>query len=100
MLASITPLGERGRRRRWGHTTTAFTAASVAGGALVGAAAGAVGVVVHALVHPSAALLLTGAGVCAVSALADALRRPLPGPRRQVDENWLIRYRGWVYGAG
>ena len=24
----------------------------------------------------------------------------VPGPRRQVDENWLVTYRGWVYGAG
>ena len=24
----------------------------------------------------------------------------LPGPRRQVNEEWLHRYRGWVYGAG
>jgi hypothetical protein len=24
----------------------------------------------------------------------------VPGPRRQVDENWLATYRGWVYGAG
>jgi hypothetical protein len=23
-----------------------------------------------------------------------------PGPRRQVNEDWLHRYRGWVYGAG
>jgi hypothetical protein len=24
----------------------------------------------------------------------------VPGPRRQVDERWLDRYRGWVYGLG
>lgn len=24
----------------------------------------------------------------------------LPGPARQVNENWFARYRGWVYGAG
>ena len=24
----------------------------------------------------------------------------MPGPRRQVDERWLDRYRGWVYGLG
>jgi hypothetical protein len=24
----------------------------------------------------------------------------VPGPRRQVNENWLVTYRGWVYGAG
>jgi hypothetical protein len=26
--------------------------------------------------------------------------RRTPGPRRQVDERWLDRYRGWVYGLG
>jgi len=24
----------------------------------------------------------------------------VPGPRRQVNEDWLRRYRGWVYGGG
>lgn len=24
----------------------------------------------------------------------------LPGPSRQVNEDWLYHYRGWVYGAG
>ncbi len=32
--------------------------------------------------------------------LLDLLPRPVPGPRRQVDERWLDEYRGWVYGIG
>jgi hypothetical protein len=37
--------------------------------------------------------------LAALIALAlDALRKGVPGPRRQVDERWLDQYRGWVYG--
>jgi hypothetical protein len=36
----------------------------------------------------------------AVAVVLDGLPRAVPGPRRQVDERWLDRYRGWVYGAG
>ena len=99
MLASITPLGERGRGQRWGVTVTAFVlgarrcrrrarcGARRAGRCGrprrcrdVGAAAGAR--------RPARA----GAGL-------DAARR-VPGPRRQVDERWLDGFRGWVYGLG
>jgi MFS family permease len=98
MLASITPLGERGRRRRWGTTVAAHVAGSALGGATTGALAGALGWLL--LRHVSwdwrlgfvAALLAAGL-------LLDLLRR-VPGPRRQVDESWLDLYRGWVYGAG
>ena len=38
--------------------------------------------------------------VCLSAALLDASGRRLPGVRRQVDDDWLRRYRGWVYGAG
>jgi hypothetical protein len=98
MLASITPLGERGRRRRWGRTVTAFVIASTIGGAATGAIAGVLGWLVlrgvswDARVGLVAALLAIG--------LALDLAGKVPGPRRQVDESWLDRYRGWVYGAG
>jgi hypothetical protein len=98
MLASITPLGERGRRRRWGTTVTAHIVAAALGGAATGAVAGAAGWVLlrHASPDTRLGLLaaLIGAGL-----LAD-LTGWIPGPRRQVDESWLDRYRGWVYGAG
>jgi hypothetical protein len=98
MLASITPLGERGRRRRWGTTVTAHVAASAVGGAATGAVAGAAGWLLfrHASFDTRLGLLaaLIGAGL-----IADVAGRT-PGPRRQVDESWLDRYRGWVYGAG
>jgi hypothetical protein len=99
MLASITPLGERGRRSKWALTTSMHVLGSLAGGAAVGALAGFIGW-----------LALPGVGVRArLAALAAALalglawevaRGAVPGPRRQVDERWLDRYRGWVYGLG
>jgi hypothetical protein len=100
MLASITPLGERGRHARWGLTVTAFLIGSTAAAAAFGALAGGLG----ALVLPSS---FSGHGRLAVLAAAallaaalDAAGERVPGPRRQVDERWLDSYRGWVYGLG
>ncbi|HYB69108.1 MAG TPA: hypothetical protein VEH80_00475 [Candidatus Bathyarchaeia archaeon] len=96
MLASITPLGERGRHSTWGITVTAFLLCATAAAAGAGAALGALGSVALPA-RPPLAVLLVAIGV----ALGlDALPVAVPGPRRQVDERWLDRYRGWVYGAG
>ena len=43
MLASITPLGERGRRSRWSVTVSAFALGATLTGTLAGAALGALG---------------------------------------------------------
>jgi hypothetical protein len=100
MLASITPLGERGRHSRWGLTASAFLLGATAAGAGAGAALGALG----SLALPAALTAHTRVAVLAAAlapAIAlDALPRAVPGPRRQVDERWLDRYRGWVYGLG
>jgi sulfite exporter TauE/SafE len=96
MLASITPLGERGRRSNWRVTVTAFLIGATAAAAAVGAALGALGSVVLPT-HADVAVLLVAIGVAIV---LDGLPLAVPGPRRQVDERWLDRYRGWVYGAG
>jgi hypothetical protein len=92
MLTSISPLGERARGNRWTTTVTAYVVASVLGGLTTGGLLGLAGASLD--VSP-----LVAAAVCAVAALADGLRR-LPTIRRQVDEDWLTRYRGWVYGLG
>ena len=99
MLSSITPLGERGRNNQWWLTMTSFVSASLAGGLIVGALAGAAG----ALVGLSPVLALTVAAGLALVAVAFELRiggLRLPSTSRQVNENWLQRYRGWVYGLG
>lgn len=103
MLTSITPLGERGRGQRWAVTVVAYLVGSVLGGALVGALLGLAGSPVVGRL-PEVAHLALAAAVCAAAALLDlrAVRRPgwrLPGGSRQVDEDWLTRYRGWVYGG-
>jgi len=98
MLASISPLGERARRQRYAVTVVAYIAASTVAGALLGgllAAAGAPWAGTHG------SLLVIGV-LAVVGLLLDArvLGLRVPGPRRQVNEDWLATYRGWVYGIG
>ena len=106
MLASITPFGERGKDNRWAVTVTAYVVGSVAGGLALGVLAGAVGAAVRVLLGDpswwSTAALATLA-VGAVVGLAFDLGLgglALPANHRQVNERWLDRYRGVVYGAG
>ncbi len=96
MLASITPLGERGRGSNWWVTATAFLIGATAAAVVAGAALGALGSVV-APARPRLPVLVAAIGV---AILLDLLPLGVPGPRRQVDERWLDQYRGWVYGAG
>ena len=97
MLASITPLGERGRQSRWGVTVTAFLLGATVAGAAAGAALGRLGGLAGLSSNARLAVLLVA---LAGATLLDLLPRPVPGPRRQVDERWLDEYRGWVYGIG
>jgi len=99
MLASITPLGERGRHSHWPVTVTAFALSAAAAGALAGALLGALGSLLPSGFGAHARLAVLGLALLAAVAL-DASGVGVPGPRRQVDERWLDRYRGWVYGVG
>jgi hypothetical protein len=100
MLSSIHPLGERARQNRWLITVTAFTlAAAVTGGGL-GALLGWLGDVLAIDGWPMTNRLLVVAIAAVGAAIADLARRRVPGPERQVDERWIGRFRGWVYGAG
>jgi hypothetical protein len=100
MLASITPLGERGRNATWAITVTAFVVAATVAGAALGALLSALG----ALVLPDGlgldARVAALAVVVALAIALDAIPRPVPGPHRQVNERWLEEFRGWVYGVG
>lgn len=102
MLTSITPLGERGRASRWPVTVTAYVIGSAAGGLVIGTIGGLLGATLPLQRRPVAvAALAVLALVCALAVLVEL--RLLPAPptlRRQVDEDWLHRYRGWVYGVG
>jgi hypothetical protein len=101
MLGSITPLGQRGRRSGWGPTVVAYVAASTLAGSALGLALGFAG--------RSGPLKAGGSGriwlLAAVVALGIVFdlgpsRALLPTVHRQVNEDWLTRYRGWVYGVG
>ncbi len=103
MLASIHPLGERARNRRFGATVSAYLAGSVMGAASVGALLGQAGAWFGDAVGPApAAVAGAAAAACAVGLALDLQLRGLrlPTPRRQVDKSWLDTYRGWVYGLG
>jgi hypothetical protein len=109
MLSSISPLGERARATRWGTTVTAYLLGSTLGGLALGALAALAGGLVPARLRSSVAvtllvgaalLLLAGLDVFASAAGGGRPRLRLPSWQRQVDEQWLGRYRGWVYGLG
>jgi hypothetical protein len=101
MLSSITPLGERGRGSSWGVTVASFALAATLAGAALGWLLGAVGSLVLGGADAGARLAILAAATAVALAFdlgLGGLR--LPTPRRQVNENWLGAYRGWVYGAG
>src|SRR5947208_1403835 len=102
MLASIHPLGERARHNRWTITVTAYLIASVIGGALTGSLAALVGSAVSSATGVTVPFEARGlAAVAILATITDAIARGrVPSWRRQVNEDWLNRYRGWVYGAG
>src|SRR3984885_2263409 len=97
MLASITPLGERARGSSWNVTATAFAVGAVGAGALGGVALGALGSLLPGGAEWRSVAL---AAVVLMTVLFDAtpLRSRLPTTRRQVNEDWLVRFRGWGYG--
>jgi hypothetical protein len=96
MLSSINPLGERARGQKFWLTTTWYVLGSIAGGLLLGSLGGAIG----SLLPGGRWRLITAMGVVAVAAVLELADRVPPSLHRQVDEDWLTRYRGWVYGLG
>jgi hypothetical protein len=96
MLTSITPLGERSRGSSWTVTVSFFATASLLAGAAAGALAGGAGALLPAGRWRIVVLLIV---LVVALALDCSGAHRLPGPRRQVNEDWLGRYRGWVYGG-
>ena len=102
MLSSITPMTEAGRGNRFRTTAAWFVVGAVIGGLSLGAAAAlgaagvaAIGVSVEVRLVVAAAIGLVTAAIDLGVGGVD-----LPIFKRQVDDAWLRRYRGWVYGAG
>jgi hypothetical protein len=102
MLATVTPLAERGRGHRYGSTASWFVTGSLAGGATLGLLMAALALGVHAAVL-SVPVRAAIAGVVALLAATSDTRLGgfrLPFHSRQVNERWLDQFRPWVYGAG
>lgn len=101
MLGSITPLGQRARGFRFWPTATAYIIASGLAGLMVGTTLGTVGS--WAVGSLGEATRLAALGILAVLGQAMDLRwfgLRLPTVHRQVNEDWMARYRGPVFGAG
>ena len=99
MLSSISPFGERSRQSRWWLTVSAYLIGSVAGGATTGLVFGSIGGLLPISASAGLAILATAA----VFGLAADLRvrgLSVPSLHRQVNEDWLTTYRGWIYGLG
>ncbi len=99
MLASIHPLGERARGQRFSITVVALTIGSIGGAAIFGTLLGAIGSFIGGA-GTEAARAAVLAVAATIGAIVDGRNRRVPSWHRQVNEDWLGRYRGWVYGLG
>jgi hypothetical protein len=99
MLSSLTPVGERSRGFSWRVTATAYAIGATAGGAFTGLALGAAGSLLPGGLGWRGPALL-GTLLVALAVDGTPLRRRLLRARGQVNEDWMARYRGWVYGFG
>jgi hypothetical protein len=102
MLSQITPFTERARNHHFGVTAAWFVAGSVAGGATLGvlAAAGAAATSAADLSSDTALAILAALAIVAAAVDGGVFGVRPPFFRRQVNETWLPRYRGWLYGVG
>jgi hypothetical protein len=96
MLSSINPLGERARGQGFWLTVGWYLLGSVLGGLALGVIAGWLG----SLLPGGDWRLVAAILVLVTGAALDLSGRAPPSIHRQVDEDWLTRYRGWVYGVG
>lgn len=97
MLTSIHPLGERARSQRYAVTLASYVVGAGLGGASFGFALSGLG----SLVVPERSWwAIAGATAALLIAAAVDARGSVPSFRRQVNEDWLHSYRGWVYGFG
>ena len=102
MLASVTPLAERGRGHRYRSTAAWFVAGGSAGGASLGLVMATLALGVRAAAPTTMTLAITACAGAVLAAASDSRVGGfrLPFHSRQVNERWLDQFRPWVYGAG
>jgi hypothetical protein len=102
MLTSLNPVAERARGHRPALTAAWYVLGAAVGGAALGAGCAAAAFGLRALALSPAVTFGVAAG-CAGSAVISDLRlfgRSLPEHPRQVNEQWLVDYRRWIYASG
>jgi hypothetical protein len=102
MLSQITPMAEAGRGRRFGRTAAWFVVGAVLGGLTLGCAIAAGAFACAAIGLDSATASALVAAGALVSAAVDTRLFGFGPPFlcRQVNQDWLLNYRSWVYGGG
>jgi hypothetical protein len=102
MLSQLNPVGEASRGNRYSTTAAWYVVGAVVGGATLGAGfAVLAGVVAAAGVRNDAALAAGGVAAVACAVVDTGLLGFTPPFfLRQVNEDWLGRYRSWLYGSG
>ncbi|MEI6701534.1 MAG: hypothetical protein WCL38_07260, partial [Actinomycetota bacterium] len=102
MLSTITPIAEKLRGHSFLVTASWFVLGSVVGGASLGSLCVLGAVVVHLLGFGVTFTMWVAGLVALVALLADGKVRGirLPVIPRQVNEQWVDRYRPIVYAAG
>ena len=102
MLSQITPVAEAGRSQKFARTAAWFIAGAMLGGLMLGGviAAAAVAFSAVGLDQSTAIAVLAGCALAGAGVDAHVFGFGPPFLRRQVNEEWLSRYRAWVYGGG
>lgn len=102
MLSTITPIGEQGRNNRYWKSVTWFIAGAVLGGATLSLLTVGLATGVEAMELAGSTRVGIAAVLAAVTLASDLQLGGfrLPAHRRQVNEEWLMQYRSWVYGGG
>ena len=102
MLSQINPIAEAGRSQRYRRTASWFIAGAVLGGGTLGGVSAALAALVDSAgIGHGTALAVAAVGALAAAAVdARVLGFGPPFIRRQVNEDWLSKYRPWVYGSG
>jgi hypothetical protein len=102
MLSQLTPMAEAGRGRTFGKTAAWFVAGAIVGGLTLGAviALGALAIAATGVSNTTAVAVVAGAAFLAAAVDARVLGFGPPFLHRQVNQEWLVEYRSWVYGGG
>lgn len=102
MLSQISPMAEAGRGRKFGRTASWFIAGAVLGGLTLGCgiAAGSAAFAATGVSTASATAILIGAALVCGAVDSRVFGFAPPFVCRQVNQDWLLTYRSWVYGGG